>query len=450
MSGSDDRGDGPVPISEEAVLEVSGMDSVPEMGIIEQLWETDPIPKGELRDSVFDAVEQLEFDGVPDGGEVAVGAGSRGIANLPTIVSAVVDALDDLGYEPFVFPAMGSHGGATGDGQREMLEALGITEARLGCEIRATMDTVVIGKTPERDVEVHADANAAAADAIIPVNRVKPHTDFRGDVESGLSKMLVIGMGKQRGAKTAHDWAADWSFREMLPEITRLHVENLPIAGGIAIVEDEHDDTAFIEGVPPSGFLDREAELLELAYEHLPTIPFDEVDVLVVDRMGKDISGAGMDTNVIGRIVYGFEPDPPKPDITRIFVRGLTPASHGNGSGLGSADFIHADLFEELNWGDTLVNVLTASTPRAARIPPAVETDRSGLIASLSTIGVGALEAPRVVRIRDTMRLGRVAVSAPLIEEARDRDDLRVVEEPAPVAFEDGQFVDDVLESGDR
>ena len=213
---------------------------------------------------------------------------------------------------------------------------------------------------------------------------------------------------------------------------------------------DSVDDTALIEGVPPSGFLDREAELLELAYEHLPTIPFDEVDVLVVDRMGKDVSGAGMDTNVIGRIVFGFEPDPPEPDITRIFVRGLTPASHGNGTGLGSADFVHAHLFEELNWSDTLVNVLTASTPRAARIPPAVETDRTGLIASLSTIGVKALEAPRVVRIRDTMRLSRVAASAPLIEEARDRDDLRVVEEPAPVEFEDGQFVEDVLEPSDH
>lgn len=450
MADSDDHRVGPTPVSEETVLEATTIDSVPKMGVIEQLWETDPIPEAEVRTRAADAVKDLDLEEIPDGGEVAVGAGSRGIANIPAIVGGVVDALVERGYDPFVFPAMGSHGGATPAGQREMLEALGLTEDTIGCEIRATMDTVVIGETPGRNVEVHADANAAAADAIIPVNRVKPHTDFQGEVESGLSKMLVIGMGKQRGAKTAHEWAADWSFRNMLPEIARLHIDKLPIAGGIAIVEDEHDDTALIEGVPPSGFLNREAELLELAYERLPTIPFDDIDVLVVDRMGKDVSGAGMDTNVIGRIVFGFEPSPEKPNITRIFVRGLTPASHGNGTGLGSADFVHADLFEELNWSDTVVNVLTASTPRGAQIPPAVETDRTGLVASLSTIGVKALEAPRVVRIRDTMRLGRIAASAPLIEEARERDDLRVVEEATPVAFEDGQFVDDVLDVGDH
>ena len=440
---------GPSPVSEETVIEACGDQPLPELGVIEQLWATDPIPEGALADTAAAAVDAFDLSDVPEGGEVAVGVGSRGIADIPTIVRGVISELRARGYEPFVFPAMGSHGGATPQGQREMLESLGVSEDAVGCEIRATMETTVVGETPERGVEVHADANAAAADAIVPINRVKPHTDFQGDVESGLSKMLVIGMGKQRGAKTAHEWAMDWSFRNMLPEITSLLIGELPIVGGVAIVEDEHDDTAIIEGVQPEGFLDREAELLETAYEHLPTIPFDEVDVLVVDRMGKDISGAGMDTNVIGRIVFGPEPSPEKPDIGRIFVRGLTEPSHGNAVGVGSADYIHADLFEAMDLSDTLVNALTASTPRGARIPPAVETDRAGLLACLSTIGVTALEDVRVVRIRDTMRLDRIAASPALIAEARERDDLRVVSEPSSIALEDGQFVEDVFAAGE-
>jgi hypothetical protein len=437
---------GPRPVSEETVIEACGEQPLPELGVIEQVWKTNPIPESALTDHAAVAVDAFDLADVPDGGEVAVGAGSRGIANVPTIVRGVVSELRQRGYEPFVFPAMGSHGGATAEGQREMLESIGITEDVVGCEIRSTMETTVVGETPDRGVEVHADANAAAADAIVPVNRVKPHTDFQGDVESGLSKMLVIGMGKQRGAKTAHEWAMDWSFRNMIPEIAALLVDDLPVAGGVAVVEDEYDDTTIIEGVPPEGFLDREAELLKNAYEYLPTIPFDEVDVLVIDRMGKDISGAGMDTNVIGRLVFGPEPAPQEPEITRIFVRGLTEASHGNAAGVGSADYVHADLFEAMDLSDTLVNALTASTPRGARVPPAVETDRAGLLACLSTIGVTALEDVRVVRIRDTMRLGRFAASPSLVAEARQRDDLRVVAEPEPLDFEGGQFVDDVLD----
>ncbi len=441
MYTKDDFNSGPRPVPEEVILDACGERPLPELGVVEQLWKTDPIPEGRIADAAAAAVDAFDLADVPEGGDVAVGTGSRGIANIPAIVRSVVTELRERGYEPFVFPAMGSHGGATADGQREMLASLGVTEDALDCEIRATMDTTVVGETPDRGVEVHADATAVAADAIVPINRVKPHTDFQGDVESGLSKMLVIGMGKQRGAKTAHEWAMDWSFRNMIPEIASLLVEELPVVGGVAIVEDEHDDTATIEGVPPEGFLDREAELLEEAYDRLPTIPFDEVDVLVVDRMGKDVSGSGMDTNVIGRLVFGPEPAPETPNIERIFVRGLTEASHGNATGLGSADFIHADLFESINLPDTLVNGLTASAPRGVRIPPAVETDRAGLLACLSTIGVTSPEDARVVRIRDTMRLGRFAASPSLITEARERDDLRVVREPEPIGFEDGQFV---------
>ncbi|WP_049982268.1 hypothetical protein [Halorubrum sp. BV1] len=428
-------------VPEETVLEACGDTPLPELGLIERVWTTDPVPSDRVESAAAEAVDSLDFDDVPAGGEVAVGAGSRGIANLPSIVRGVVGAVRDAGYDPFVFPAMGSHGGATGEGQRGMLESLGVTEDAIGCEIRSSMEVVRVGETDDRGVPVYADAHAAAADAIVPVNRVKPHTDYDGPVESGLSKMLVIGMGKQRGAKTAHEWAIDWSFRNMIPEITEELLTELPVAGGVAIVEDQFDDTALIEGVPPSGFLDREAELLERAYDLLPTVPFDDVDVLVLDRQGKDVSGQGMDTNVIGRRPFAInEPAPDRPDIKRIFVRGLTETTHGNAMGMGSADFVHRDLAAELDSSTSLINAITASTTRGVRLPPVVETDRAGLVASLSTVGVVDPETVRVLRATDTMRLDRLYASPALLEEARDRSDLRVVAEPTPIEFDGGAF----------
>jgi hypothetical protein len=303
------------------------------------------------------------------------------------------------------------------------------------------MEVVEIGRTPDRDVPVFCDANAVRADAIVPINRVKPHTDFDGPVESGLSKMLVIGMGKQRGAKVAHEWAVDWSLRNMIPEITERILESLPVVGGVAVVEDQHDDTALVEGVPPSGFLDRERELLETAYELMPKLPFDELDVVVFDKQGKDVSGQGMDTNVIGRRPFAInEPAPESPRIKRIYTRGLTEATHGNAMGVGSADVIHEDVVAELDASATLINALTASTIRGVRLPPVVETDRAGLVAALSTIGVVDPDTVRVLRAPDTMHLHRLYASRALVERARERDDLRVLEEPTPIEFTDGEF----------
>jgi hypothetical protein len=428
-------------VPEASIREACGETPLPDLGVIEQVWETDPIPTEEIADRAGEAFASLPLEKIPDGGEVAIGAGSRGIANLAAIVAGVVSEAQERGYEPFVCPAMGSHGGATAEGQREMLAELGVDEATIGCEIRSSMETVEVGRTEDRDVPVVAGDNAAAADAIIPINRVKPHTDFDGTVESGLSKMLVIGMGKQRGAKTAHDWAVDWSLRNMIPEITEQLLDELPVAGGVAILEDQRDDTALLEGVPPEGFLDREAELLERAYDIMPTLPFEDIDVLVVDRQGKDISGQGMDTNVIGRRPFAIqEPGPNSPDIKRIYTRGLTETTHGNAMGMGSADFVHADLLSGVDMPTTLINALTASTTRGVRLPPAVETDRAGLVAALSTIGVVDPETVRVVRAPDTMHLQRLYASPALVAEARERDDLRVVEEPSPIEFADGGF----------
>ncbi|WP_049936413.1 lactate racemase domain-containing protein [Haloplanus natans] len=430
-------------VPEDTIRTTVGDLELPRMGVVEQVWETDSIPIDAIESRAADAVGALDFASVPDGGEVAIGAGSRGIANLPAIVRGVVAGVRDRGYDPFVFPAMGSHGGATAEGQREKLNTLGVSEASVGCEIRATMAVETVGETPERGVPVYADENAVAADGIVMVNRIKPHTDFGGEVESGLSKMLVIGMGKQKGAKMAHDWAVDWSLRNMLPEITSQLLDALPVAGGVAVVEDEHDDTTLIEGVPASGFLERERELLEVAYERMPMLPFDEVDVLVVDRIGKDVSGQGMDTNVTGRRHFTInEPEPESPEVKRIYLRGFTAKTKGNAMGMGQADFAHRDVKENLDWPKALINAITASTVRSVRLPPVVENDRAGLLGALGTIGPVAGDEARVLRVTDTMRLERCYASAPLIEAARKRDDLRVVAEPGDIAFDDrGDFV---------
>ncbi|WP_312909717.1 lactate racemase domain-containing protein [Natronosalvus caseinilyticus] len=429
-------------IGESTVQDACGDVVLPRMGVIEQRWETDPIPPEDVAAEAAEAVAALEFRDVPAGGEVAVGVGSRGIDNLPEIVRGVVDALEDRGYDPFVVPAMGSHGGATAAGQRDKLETLGVTEASIGCAIRATMDVVQVGETPDRGVPVYADAYAVEADAIVPINRIKPHTGFSGDVESGLSKMLVIGMGKQRGAKLAHDWAVEWSLSNMIPEIADQLLRTLPVAGGVAVVEDQHDDTTLVEGVPPEGFLTREADLLDLARERMPTLPFDELDVLVVDRLGKDVSGQGMDPNVTGRRHFTInEPEPDSPEIKRVFARGLTEKTKGNAMGMGQADVAHRDVLAELDWSKSLINAITASTVRGVRLPPVVETDRAGLVAALGTIGPVPGEDARVLRVTDTMRLKRCYASSPLVDAARDRADLRVVSEPAPLEFDDGQFV---------
>ncbi|ERG99923.1 MAG: uncharacterized conserved protein (DUF2088) [Haloquadratum sp. J07HQX50] len=428
-------------VPEETVINACGECELPPLGIIEQRWETDPIGESHIETNACDAVEALDFSAVPSHGEVAIGVGSRGIANIAQIVRSVVEAVADRGFDPFIFPAMGSHGGATAEGQKEMLASFDITPDRVGCQIRSDMAVEQVGETPDRGVPVVADRNAVAADAILPVNRVKPHTDYDGNVESGLSKMLVIGMGKQRGAKIAHEWAMEWSFRNMIPEIANLLLESLPVVGGVAIVENQHDDTAIVEGVPPSGFLGREAELLETAYDIMPTLPFRQLDVLILDAQGKDISGQGMDTNVIGRRPFAInEPEPEHPSIKRIYTRSLSETTHGNAMGVGSADFVHRNIATDIAAETTLINAITASTTRGVRLPPVVETDRAGLTVALSTIGTVDPARARIIRAPDTMHLRRLYASPPLVNEARTRTDLSVVREPEPISFDGGNF----------
>jgi len=427
-------------VQENTVLENSGDVEYPNVGKIRQNWNTDPLSRSELKDDLIDSISNFDFTDLSRGSSVAITAGSRGIANIPIIIQIVVNELSDRGYDPFIFPAMGSHGGATANGQRNKLAALGITEQKIGCEIRSSMDVIKIGVTAKHEIPVYADANAAGADAILPINRVKPHTDFDGDIESGLSKMLTIGMGKQQGAKLAHKWALKLSFRNVIPEITKVHLDALPIIGGIAIVEDQYDDTAIIEGIKPSKFLTQEKNLLKKAYTKMPTLPFDKLDVAVFDQIGKDISGPGMDPNVIQRRPYEPEPILEPHNIQRIFARCLTDASQGNANGVGLADVIHSDLAHKIDPKKTLVNTLTASTIRAARIPPTVETDKAGIAACLSTISESDPQKVRFLHAKNTMDLEYLIVSEALLDIARQNEQLDVISEPAPIEFVDGEL----------
>jgi Lactate racemase N-terminal domain len=385
--------------------------------------------------------EGLERAGLRDlvrpGARVAITAGSRGIHDLPAVLAATVAAVRESGGDPFVVPCMGSHGGATAAGQRAVLAGLGVTEGAVGAEIVSTMDTVTVGQSAFGG-PVWASRDAAEADGVIVVNRVKPHTDFHGEVESGLVKMLVIGAGKHAGALSAHGH----TIRHGFPAVLRDHGERLlaalPVLCGIAIVEGPDERTAVLEVVRPEDFFAREHELLARAYEFLPRLPFDQLDVLVVDGLGKDASGTGMDTNVIGRVSFwGGGERPSRPRITRIFVRGLTAATHGNACGIGMADFTTARCAAEIDRAATDVNCITSNCPEDARIPIACASDREAIAAAMQTAGVHDPCAVRLAWIRDTAHLGRIAVSEALLDEVRAAETLRPAGPLFPLPYDE-------------
>ena len=379
-------------------------------------------PQGEPVDATRAVTVGLERVGlhtlVTRGMRVAITAGSRGIRDLPAVLRAAVAAVQEAGGEPFVVPCMGSHGGATAEGQRAVLEGLGVTPATVGAEVASTMDVVSVGESAF-GVPVWAARDLAEADGVIVVNRVKPHTDFHGEVESGLVKMLVIGAGKHAGAQSAHHLTVRNGFPAVLRDHGELLIAGLPLLCGIALVEDQRENTALLEVLRPNEFFAREPALLARAYELLPRLPFDELDVLLVDRLGKDVSGTGMDTNVIGRCSFwGGGEKLARPRITRIVVRGLTPATHGNACGIGMADFTTARCADGIDRAQTNVNCVTSNCPEDARIPIACASDREAVDAAIHTAGVDPAEV-RLVWVRDTAHLERIAVSEALLDEVR-------------------------------
>jgi len=377
------------------------------------------------------------------GQTVAITAGSRGIANIGKITRAAVDHVKSLGAVPFVVPAMGSHGGGTAEGQAGILAGYGITSEAMGCELRASMETVIVDRTPQ-GIPVHFDKHASQADHVLIVGRVKPHTGFVGDIESGLHKMMLIGLGKHAGAKIYHRAIADYSFMEIITAVGASVIKKCRVVGGLAIVENAYDETALIEAVPPAQFFEREKALLKLATQWLPRLPFASADLLIIDRIGKNISGTGMDTNVIGRKYNDHAAtDKDVARCRRIFVRGLTEETHGNATGIGMAEFTNQRTVDSIDRKITVINCLTGLHPPAAMIPIAFETDREVITAALQTVGLVEPPQSRVIQISNTLQLAECLVSEAYLPEFSGRDDLTALTEPADMAFDDrGNLLD--------
>jgi hypothetical protein len=360
------------------------------------------------------------------GARVAIGVGSRGVANIATIVHAVAQYWRDRGMEPFVVPAMGSHGAATAEGQAEVLAHLGVTEASAGCPIVSRADVVSLGHTRD-GVEVFMDATAYAADAVTIVARVKWHTTFSGGIESGLMKMLSIGLGKFAGAQKYHAHAQRLGLEHVIRTAGRVVLQSGRIVGAVAIVEDAHHHTAAIDAVPAERIEARDEQLLAQAKSSMPTLPCD-VDVLIVDEIGKNISGTGMDAKVVNRgAACEYNPYPDVPSITRIFVRDLHPDSYGNALGIGMADVTTDRLVAAIDWAPTRVNALSSGIPSKIRVPTHFASDRECLAWVAGT--AGKVDPAQVTYgwIRNTLELGLVAVSGNLrgrlpVDAAIERD----------------------------
>ena len=376
---------------------------------------------------------------IKSGQTVAISAGSRGIANIAIIVKTMVEELKRIGARPFIVPAMGSHGGGTAEGQRGILEHYGLTEEALDAPIKASMEVVQVGRT-EDGISVHFDRYASEADHVVVFNRVKPHTGFSGEIESGLMKMMLIGLGKHEGAIVYHKAIVHHTFDRIVRTVGRLVLSKCPIAFGLATLENGYDQTAKIAALHPEQFEEEEKKLQSQAKTWMPKLPFMEADLLIVDKMGKDISGAGMDTNVIGRKYNEHKAAPDEyPKILRIFVRDLTEESHGNAAGLGLAEFTTTRLVENVDHHATFVNCITGSHPAAASIPIYYDTDRKILDVALSTIGLVESEQARVIRIKNTLDLGEVEVSEVYGDQIEARDDLKIISEPQEMAFDEAR-----------
>ena len=418
--------------------------SFPQMLRVRQLFEDSCIadPRAVARAAaarlLASFAERAALRPILPGQSVAVGCGSRGIANLAEIVAGVIAALKEAGLEPFIVPAMGSHGGGTAERQLNVLRHYGVTEEHVGAPVRSSTETVELARTPE-GIPILFDRLASEADHVFVINRVKPHSHFVGPVESGPAKMLLIGFGKPAGALQYHRAFARHSFPQVFQSAIPVLLKKLSVLGGLAIIENARDETARLVPLRGDELLEREPALLREAVRRMARLPFEEMDVLIVDRMGKDISGVGMDTNVIGR----DRPDLARPRVQVIFVRDLTPASEGNASGIGLADVTVRRLIEKMDPKATFLNCATAMHLHLARVPYAFETDREALEAALGATAVRSPAEARIVWIRDTLALAELEASVAFTDEVARRSELVPLGEPHDILFHpDGALMD--------
>ena len=361
---------------------------------------------------------------IKPGARVAVGVGSRGIANVYTIVRATLEALRDLGARPVIVAAMGSHGGATPQGQRELLASYRISEDQLGVPVLTDMDAVPIG-TNSWGEPVYWDKNALAADAVVTISRIKPHTDFRGAFESGILKMLVIGLGKREGAAQHHRWGFR-GLRDMMPESAKVVLEKTPFLAGLAVLEDAEEQTAHLQVIDREDLFTAEPPLLERARQIMGRLPFDQLDLLVIGEIGKNYSGAGIDPNVVGRLLIETSTEEAKPAITRICALDLSPESHGNATGVGIADLTTERLLAAIEPGPFRMNNLTACFLWRSKLPLAFPDDRACIRAGIQTCWQPNLERLRLAVIPNTLEVANLWVSPPLVDEAQANPRLQI------------------------
>ena len=377
------------------------------------------------------------------GAKIGVTVGSRGITGIATIARAAVDFLKSRDAAPFIIPAMGSHGGAEAEAQAHLIAHYGVSEETMECPVVAAMETRSLGRS-NNGVEVLIAEAAWESDGILLMNRVKPHTDYKGQIESGLTKICAIGLGKYNGAQTIHRNLFTVGLGAAIRGVTEKIIESGKIIGGLAILENAYHETAKIAGVALDGFFETEEKLLEEAKGLMARLPLDEVDVLLCDRMGKNISGAGLDTNIIGRNVYGYVQGVPwcdgMPSVMRIIVSDLSEESDGNAVGMGMIDFVTQRFIEKVNHRVTTLNALTACSPAGARTPVVCANDRDALDAAIRT-SPNRPDGPRLVHVRDTLELEDVYLSEACLPLVADREEIEVRTEPAPLSFDDGGYV---------
>lgn len=369
------------------------------------------------------------------GAKIAIAVGSRGIANLEEIVRIVVDKLRASGCAPFIIPAMGSHGGATAEGQTGVLAARGITEDRVGAPIRATMEVESFGEA--NGIPLFLDRLAAGADGIVLINRVKPHTNFVGPTESGLLKIMAIGLGNQIGAEHYHRLSVVRSQYEIVSSAGRELLKRARVIFGVGLVENQAHEIAIVKMASSDQIEGMETELLKKARACLATLPLDEIDLLVIDEMGKDISGECIDPNVVGRDVCAYGAERPTPEVTRIFVRDLTEASEGSAVGIGQADFTVQRLVDKIDFKATAVNCLTSCCPEAGKVPLTYDTDYEAIAAALVTIRPYELDDLRIVHIKNTLELMNLRVSRGCLYELRTNSNLDISEDETELSFDD-------------
>ena len=395
----------------------------PEMALVEHQFDPqhiEDVPAAVCKEMAF-----LNLgDKVKPGETVAVTAGSRGVASIDMVIKTIVEELKKLDAAPFVFPAMGSHGGGTAEGQIKVLANLGITEETMGCPIKSDMEPAFLGEAA-LGFPINVDKNAMSADHIVVVNRVKSHTKFEGPIESGLMKMMAIGMGKLKGAEYYHKAAVQLTFQKIVETVGLEVMKRCPILFGLGTVENAYHQTCVVKALHPEDIYEGEKKLLVISKERMASIPFDEIDILIVDRIGKDIAGTGMDTNVTGRNRDLLGDFTTRPRVKRVYVRDLTDKTEGNATGIGLAEFTSTRLVNKMDHHKTWLNVITGISPEKGATPIYFDTDQEVLDACFKTIGNIPEPDARIVHIRDTLSVDKISVSKAYAEEISQNSNLK-------------------------